>query len=132
MSTGVVLGAVACLENEVGQTAIIEGLLPGEIAEEPEMRLLQRAKSIMPRLPFAELDALVVQRLGKDISGEGVDPNVIGRTYITGVKEPSSPAIRCIAALSLTEGSAGNGLGIGLTDFVSTGWLRHSISRPCT
>ena len=119
VATGVVLGAVASVENEIGQTAIVQGLQPHEIAAEPEMALLRRAKEIMPRLPFDELDALVVQRLGKDISGEGLDPNVIGRMYITGVPEPESPAIRCIAALSLTAASAGNALGVGLTDFIS-------------
>ncbi len=119
VSTGLVLGAIATVENEIGQTAIVQGLQPREIAGEPEMRLLRRAKEIMPRLPFGEVDVLVVQRLGKDLSGEGLDPNVIGRTYITGVPEPKSPAVRCIAALSLTAGSAGNALGIGLTDFIS-------------
>jgi len=119
VSTGLVLGAIATVENEIGQTAIVQGLGPDEIATEPEMRLLRRAKEIMPRLPFDELDVLVVQRLGKDLSGEGLDPNVIGRMYITGVPEPESPVIRCIAALSLTAGSAGNALGIGLTDFIS-------------
>jgi len=119
VSTGLVLGAIATVENEIGQAAIVQGLQPHEIAGEPEMRLLRRAKVIMPRLPFGELDVLVVQRLGKDLSGEGLDPNVIGRMYITGVPEPESPDIRCIAALSLTPGSAGNALGIGLTDFIS-------------
>ena len=119
VSTGLVLGAIATVENEIGETAIVQGLRPHEIAAEPEMRLLRRAKEIMPRLPFGELDVLVVQRVGKDLSGEGLDPNVIGRMYITGVPEPESPAIRCIAALSLTAGSAGNALGIGLTDFIS-------------
>ena len=119
VATGLVLGAVVSVENEIGRTAILQGLQPHEIAAQPEMALLRRAKEIMPRLPFAELDTLVVQRVGKDISGEGLDPNVIGRMYITGVPEPESPAIRCIAALSLTTGSAGNALGIGLTDFIS-------------
>ena len=119
VSTGLVVGAIATVENEIGQTAIVQGLQPHEIAAEPEMRLLRRAKEIMPRLPFGELDVLVVQRLGKDLSGEGLDPNVIGRMYITGVSEPERPAIRCIAALSLTAASAGNALGVGLTDFIS-------------
>ena len=119
VSTGLVLGAIATVENEIGQTAIVQGLQPREIAGEPEMQLLRRAKEMMPRLPFGKLDVLVVQRVGKDLSGEGLDPNVIGRTYITGVPEPKSPVIGCIAALTLTAGSAGNALGIGLTDFIS-------------
>jgi hypothetical protein len=126
VAKGIVVGAIATVENEIGQTALVQGLLPEEIGEEPEMRLLTLAKAMMPRLPFSELDALVVQRLGKDISGEGVDPNVIGRMYITGVSEPESPSITCIAALSLTEASSGNALGIGLTDFIS-GRLAQAI-----
>ena len=119
VARGLVVGALAVVENEVGQTAHVQGLRPGEIAGEAEERLLDLAKALMPRLPLTELDVLVVQRLGKDISGEGVDPNVIGRLYITGEAEPESPRIACIAALSLTEASSGNGLGIGLVDFVS-------------
>jgi hypothetical protein len=119
VSRGVVLGALAAVENEIGQTTLVRGLLPEEIGAEAEERLLRLAKAVMPRLPFSELDALIVQRLGKDISGEGVDPNVIGRMYITGVAEPDSPRIGSIAALSLTEASAGNALGVGLTDFIS-------------
>jgi hypothetical protein len=119
VSRGLVVGALAVVENEIGQTAHVQGLRPDEIAGEPEERLLDMAKAMMPRLPFAELDVLVVQRLGKEISGEGVDPNVIGRLYITGEPEPESPRIGCIVALSLTEASSGNGLGIGLVDFVS-------------
>jgi hypothetical protein len=107
------------VENEVGQTAIVQGLLPEEIGTEPEAHLLLAAKAIMPRLPFDDLDVLVVQDMGKDISGEGADPNVIGRFYITGVPEPESPQIRCIVALRLTPGSSGNALGIGLIDFAS-------------
>jgi hypothetical protein len=110
---------VALVENEIGQTAIVQGLLPEEIGAEPEAQLLTTAKAIMPSLPFDNIDVLVVQRLGKDISGEGVDPNVIGRFYITGTPEAPSPQVLCIVALSLTEASSGNALGIGLTDFIS-------------
>jgi len=116
---GLVLGALAIVENEVGETALIRGLLPSEIGAAEEEALLETARSMMPALPLADLDVLVVERLGKDVSGEGVDPNVVGRTYITGTPEPASPRVRCIAALGLTDASAGNALGIGLTDFVS-------------
>jgi hypothetical protein len=119
VAKGYVLGAVALVENEIGQTAIVQGLLPEEIGAEPEAQLLTTAKAIMPSLPFDNIDVLVVQRLGKDISGEGVDPNVIGRFYITGTPEAPSPQVLCIVALSLTEASSGNALGIGLTDFIS-------------
>jgi hypothetical protein len=119
VAKGYVLGAVALVENEIGQTAIVQGLLPEEIGAEPEAQLLAAAKAIMPSLPFDDVDVLVVQRLGKDISGEGVDPNVIGRFYITGMPEAPSPQVRCIVALSLTAASSGNALGIGLTDFIS-------------
>ena len=116
---GLVLGAVAIVENEVGETALVRGLLPAEIGAAEEEALLETARAMMPTLPFADLDVLVVEQLGKDVSGEGVDPNVVGRMYITGTPEPETPRVGCIAALRLTEASAGNALGIGLTDFVS-------------
>lgn len=123
---GLVLGAIAILENEVGETALVRGLIAPKIGSEEEEQLLEVARSMMPELPFEELDVLVVEQLGKDVSGEGVDPNVVGRMYITGTPEPETPHIRCIAALSLTDASAGNALGIGLTDFVSAR-LRRKI-----
>jgi hypothetical protein len=119
VAQGYVLGALALVENEVGQTAIVRGLAAAEIGTETEARLLTEAKAIMPRLPFGDLDVLVVQDMGKDISGEGVDPNVIGRFCISGVPEPEHPQIRCIVALRLTPGSHGNALGVGLIDFAA-------------
>lgn len=72
----------------------------------------------MPSLPFSNLDVLVVERIGKEISGTGMDPNVVGRWMVAGLDEPSPDVVRCIVALRLTEASQGNALGVGLADFV--------------
>ena len=72
-----------------------------------------------PRLPLDEMDVLIVDQIGKDISGIGMDPAVIGRMYSPGMPEPASPRIRSVIACSLTEASHGNGLGIGLADVIT-------------
>jgi hypothetical protein len=68
-------------------------------------------------IPFKDLDALVVDELGKDVSGSGMDPNVIGHWGISGGER--LPHFRRIVVLSLTEASLGNGIGIGLADFTT-------------
>src|SRR5205823_2519391 len=83
-----------------------------------DVRLLKVAKTHLATIPFQSLDLLVVDELGKTISGSGMDLNVIGRWRATG-KGPQSPDFRRIAVLSLTPGSLGNGLGIGLADFTT-------------
>jgi hypothetical protein len=72
----------------------------------------------MPRLPFERIDVLVVDRMGKDISGSGMDSNVINRFRIVGWEEKGAPFVRTIAVLDLTEASHGNSAGIGLADFI--------------
>jgi hypothetical protein len=113
-----ILLGVASLENGYEQTAEIHAFLPDEI-EAGEKRLLRKNKRTYPGLPFDELDLLVVDQIGKDVSGTGMDTNVIGRIRIDGVPEPDRPRIRSIAALSLTEASHGNAVGVGLADVIS-------------
>ncbi len=112
-----VLGGLAIIEGFHHETAHVEALRADELLErEPE--LLARARELMPRLPFAELDLLIVDEAGKEISGTGMDTSVIGRRYILGEPEPSSPRIKRIYLRSLSPSSGGNALGIGLADFV--------------
>lgn len=115
LATGKILLGVGIVENAYDETAIIEALTPAEIlTREPE--LLQLAKGMIPRFPLEQIDVLVVDRLGKDISGSGMDPNVIGRMRIRGEQEPASPNIKVIVVTDLTEASHGNACGIGLAD----------------
>ena len=113
-----ILGAIAIVENAYEQTAIIEGITADKIMiREPE--LLKLAKDLMPAIPFKELDLLVVQQIGKNFSGTGMDTNIIGRIRINGVPEPDDFRIKYIGALSLSEESHGNATGVGLADFTT-------------
>jgi len=85
---------------------------------ETEKRLLRKAKSLMPSLPFDQLDALIVEEFGKEISGAGLDPHISGRTDIRGVDNPSTPFIHKIAALRMTAATNRNGMGTGMVDFL--------------
>ena len=84
---------------------------------EADMRLLRLAKTHLARIPFDELDLLVVDELGKTMSGAGMDPNVIGLWRNSDA--PHHPDYRRIVVLSLTYPSLGNGLGIGMADFTT-------------
>jgi hypothetical protein len=113
------LGALGIVENEFDETQSLSGLLPADVAGPREAELLEQARASLPSLPFEPIDVLVVERIGKDVSGTGMDPNVTGRWLIAGLEEPDPPPVRCIVALSLTEASHGNALGVGLADFVT-------------
>lgn len=120
---GRVIGGLAVLENAYHQVAEIAGVPPAGIGTEAESALQARAKSLMPSLPFAHLDVLVVDEMGKEISGTGMDTNVIGRMLLPGLPEPESPQINAIATLALTAESHGNGLGLGLADVIPERFL---------
>ena len=109
---------LAVVENARDRPRTVRALLPGEIPA-GERLLLREARACMARLPVEDLDVLVVDELGKDVSGTGLDTNVIGRMRIDGVPEPASPRVRRIVALTLTPASHGNALGMGLADFVT-------------
>ena len=110
-----VLFGLAILENGYEETARIRGLMPSEIVE-GEKELLRRAKELAPRLPFDDIDLLVVDEMGKNISGTGMDTNVIGRfTKREGVQ--IKPRIKRVYVRELTEESLGNATGIGLAEF---------------
>ncbi len=118
IDTGKVLGGLAIVENAYDETAKIVAVRPAEmIAKERE--LFQEARSLMPRLPVEDIDVLVVDEMGKNYSGTGMDVNVIGRWRLPGMPEPSSPRIKRIVALRLSPESEGNAQGVGLADFVT-------------
>lgn len=114
-----VLGGVAIVENFEDRTAHVEGV-PTEALPEREAELLERAREHMPTLPYSDLDVLVVDRIGKDVSGAGMDTNVIGRYEVLNADDPPEPAIDRIVVRGLTEATHGNGQGIGLADLTTT------------
>ena len=113
------LGGVAIVENFYDRTAEIRGIdaddLPGAEAD-----LLDASKEYMATLPFDELDALAIDEIGKDISGTGMDTNVVARTPMFGASGPDAPEIKRIFVRGLTEATHGNGHGIGLADVTTT------------
>jgi hypothetical protein len=113
-----VLFGVGVLENIYDETASIRAILPARFEEE-ETRLLARAKRLMARLPFESIDVLVVDEMGKNISGTGMDTNVVGRIMFIGEREPVRPKIIRIVVLDLTSESHGNAVGVGLADYTT-------------
>ena len=115
------LGGIALVENELGRTSEVHALPPAEIGRESEQALLRRARAIAPRLPFAELDILVIDEMGKNISGAGMDTHVIGRGMMPSIAEDTwgGPNIRIIAVLDLTAPSHGNATAVGLADLTT-------------
>jgi hypothetical protein len=112
-----VLFGVGIVENIHDQTAIIRGAAAENIAE-TEARLLEQAKQLMARLPFDQLDVLIIDEMGKNISGTGMDTNVIGRIMFIGEREPERPRITRIVVMDLTDASHGNASGVGLADYI--------------
>jgi Lactate racemase N-terminal domain len=119
MAARPVLGGLAIIENPHEDVAAIVGLPPHEIGDDGENALLERARALRPTIPFDAIDLLVIDEMGKDVSGTGVDTGVIGRMHIPGVLETLRPQVKCIVTLSLTPASHGNAAGIGLSDVVS-------------
>ena len=117
-SSGLLLGALAIVENQRDETARLVGLGAAEVGAEPEARLLEEARRLMPRLPFDRIDVLVVDRMGKDISGTGMDTNVINRFRIGGQDESGEPRIMTIAVMDLSPATHGNAMGLGNADYI--------------
>lgn len=118
LDSGAVLGGLAIVENAFDRAAGITLLEPDDIGGPGESRLLEQAKALMAGIPFDDLDVAVVDVMGKDISGAGMDTNVIGRMMIRGSHEFERPRIANIAVLDVTDSSHGNAIGVGLADFI--------------
>jgi hypothetical protein len=108
--------AVAVVENAYDETCRVEVLLADEI-EEREVKLLEEAKSRLPKINFEQLDVLVIDYIGKNISGDGMDPNVTGR-YPTPYAH-GGPDVSKMVVLDLTNESKGNANGVGTADFTT-------------
>ena len=122
IATGKILTGVALVENAYDETMLIRSLKPNEIMEE-EPKLLALSKDNMPRLPIDEIDVLIVDCIGKDFSGVGLDPNIIGRIRIAGQAEPERPNIKSIVITDLSDESHGNAIGMGLADITTKGFF---------
>ncbi|MEO7427299.1 MAG: DUF2088 domain-containing protein [Fibrobacteria bacterium] len=117
-ATGKILFGLAVVEDAHDDTMRVRALKPGAIlAEEPE--LLRLAVASMPKLPADRIDILIVDTMGKNLSGTGMDTNIIGRIRVKGAPEPESPSIGAIIVDDLSPESHGNALGIGLADITT-------------
>jgi hypothetical protein len=113
------LFGVALVEDGSHRIARIETMRGGEFHDR-EPALLQQARHWMPAIPFAEVDVLVVDEIGKDISGTGMDTNIIGRGVDLQPMPNRRTAVSAIYVRGLTPASHGNAIGIGIADIVSS------------
>ena len=115
--TPVALG-VALLENAREATARVVAVEPEEMLD-VEPGLLDEARDLMARLPFDQIDVLIVGELGKNYSGTGLDPNVIGRQRVETMPDLPRPVVTRLAVLDLSHETRGNANGIGLADLTT-------------
>lgn len=114
-----ILLGVAIVEDGYHEPALVEAV-PCEAIFEREKELLLEAKRMLPRIPFPEIDVLIIGEMGKNISGCGMDPNVTGRFLTPPLSlQAPSPRVERIAALRLTPETHGNALGVGAADVIT-------------
>jgi hypothetical protein len=110
---------LALVENAFEQTAIIKAVLNEEFLDW-DRELLAKSNAMMPSLLVPDMDVLVIEQIGKNISGSGMDPNIIGRSTARGIMPGySGPAIQRVVVLGLSEETHGNASGIGGADFIT-------------
>jgi hypothetical protein len=130
-----ILAGLAIVENGYDETAQIAGVAPGDF-EARERELLRLARQCMPTLPFDRADILLIDELGKDVSGAGLDTNVVGRKHLDhAAREDEFPKVRYIAVRGLSEATGGNATGLGLVEFCRSRILRemdvHATRTNC-
>ena len=108
---------IGIVENAYHETMEIRALKP-ENFEAEEIKMLRHYKEIMPKLPVEDFDILIVDEIGKEISGAGMETKIVGRLR-SGAEEPKTPSIRYIVTTDLTEASHGNACGVGIADFIT-------------
>lgn len=124
-----VLFGVGIVENAYDETALIE-IVPAEKLAEREPALQALAKSMMPQLYFDEIDVLIIDEMGKNISGAGFDPNITGRNR-RAVQWIAKPLVKKIAVLGLTRETMGNATGVGSADVITMRLFRE-LDVPST
>lgn len=114
-----VLAGIAIVENALDETALIEAVLPEDFFEREQV-LLRQAQEWLPKLPLTELDLVIVDRIGKEISGTGMDANIVGRKFNDHAgTDRDLCRVRRIYVRGITEGTHGNATGIGLAEFTN-------------
>jgi hypothetical protein len=121
---------IGIVENQLDQTEAI-GVAWNEEIPALDRRLLAKAKTVFATLPFEQMDLLIVDEMGKDISGTGMDQNIIARTAIKVGTVPSIPKIRRIFVRDITPASHGTATGLANADFTTTR-LINKIDRHAT
>ncbi|HAM11468.1 MAG TPA: DUF2088 domain-containing protein [Bacteroidales bacterium] len=130
ISSGKIIGGLAIVENAFDDTMLVSALRADEFFEK-EPSLLKAAKENMPFIPADNIDLLIIDEMGKNLSGVGVDPNIIGRMKIYGQPEPLRPAVKSIIIADITKESHGNAIGVGLADVIPRR-LFNKIDFPST
>lgn len=119
IQTGRIFCGVGIVENGYAQTTRIEVLSAEQIIPKEKI-LLKEAKRLAPGLPFEDIDVLIIDEMGKDISGSGLDTKVVGRILMPLIAdEPKTPKVKRIVVCDLTQKTEGNADGIGIADFVT-------------
>lgn len=116
------LFGVGIAEDGLGQTAEVEVMPARELRDliERESAMLDRVRAMLPGLPFDDVDVLVIDEMGKDISGSGFDTNVVGRLSMPLLSpDPETPRVKRIVVGDLTDLSGGNADGVGIADFIT-------------
>ena len=130
-----IVAGLAIVENAYDETAHIAVVAPDEF-EVRERELLRQARQWMPKLPFDSADVLLIDEIGKDVSGAGLDTNVVGRKYLEhAARDDEYPKIKYIVVRGLTQASGGNATGIGLVEFCRSRIVRemdvHATRTNC-
>ncbi|MDY0170075.1 MAG: lactate racemase domain-containing protein [Thermoguttaceae bacterium] len=121
-----ILAGLAVVENAYDQTACIEAVAPEEF-EPREKELLKLAKRWMARLPFNDIDVLLIDRIGKDVSGTGLDTNVVGRKFNDHrAVDGETPRVKRICLRGLTPATHGNAVGLGIAEFCRSRLVRET------
>ena len=116
-----IICGVASIENGYNEVADVFVLNKDEILKE-EPKILEKSKRLMPRIYLDDIDVLIVNEIGKNISGTGVDTNIVGRFHTNAAS--GGPNTVKLGFLDISEKSGGNGNGMGLADFVSKKFFR--------
>jgi hypothetical protein len=121
-----ILAGVAIVENALDQTALVEALPPADFQRREE-ELLVLARQWMAKLPFDQVDVLLIDEIGKEISGTGLDTNVVGRKFDDHkAVEGEFPKVKNIVLRGLTAATHGNAVGLGLAEFCKSQLLRET------
>ena len=126
-----VIGGLGIVENAYDETALIAAVAPNDFFTR-ESELLTLAKKWLPRLPFVQTQLLIIDEIGKNISGTGMDTNVIGRKYNDhAATEHDDVSVKRIFVRGLTEATHGNATGIGIAEFTNTRTI-NQVDRRIT